>query len=246
MKRLWGLVLLFAALSADAGTLNIVGNTAWVRVRHVIDGDTFITEHNERVRLLGINAPEIAHDRTPAEPLGYQAKAVLRRWIQGKTVHLIFDTVRRDAYGRWLAHVELRDGRWINGMLVRQGLAFVYTFEPNHRRTKRLLQLEAEARKERLGIWRTARFRVLEAERVLRSHVGQFRLVVGTVKNAHRWRCRLGRLAISVPRRARQWFSEPFFPPEGSRILVRGKIRAARNGTLYLAIYSPWDWQLLR
>ena len=37
-------------------------------VKRVIDGDTFVLESGEHVRLIGIDTPETIHSRRPAEP----------------------------------------------------------------------------------------------------------------------------------------------------------------------------------
>lgn len=242
MRISWALcAFLLSAASAPAASVNVLAAGEWARVKHVIDGDTFITSKNEHVRLLGINAPEIAHDDEPGEPLGEMARAWLQKRVQGRLVQLVFDVQRRDGYGRLLAQVFLRDGSWVNGELVARGLAHVYTFEPNHRFAARLLALEEQARKARRGIWRTGRFAVVDARRVGRRMIGQYRVVQGIVQRPRRWRFRLGRLVVSIPRKARGWFEGPPRLREGMHVEVRGVIRMGRKGTLYLAVHSPWD-----
>lgn len=81
----------------------------------VLDGDTFDVGQcgsgGERVRMLGINAPEIAHppDPTPSECWGDNAAAELRRRIEGRRVLLTFDQNCTDVFGRTLAYA------WIPG-----------------------------------------------------------------------------------------------------------------------------------
>lgn len=82
----------------------------------VLDGDTFdigqCGDAGERIRMLGINAPEIAHppDPTPAECWGDNAASELRRRIEGRRVILTFDASCEDLYGRTLAYVWLDVG----------------------------------------------------------------------------------------------------------------------------------------
>ena len=75
-----------------------------VEVRCVIDGDTFSVGRcggeGERVRLLGINAPEIEHDGQPAECYGDDARVVLNQMIGNETVWLSFGSECQDQYGR--------------------------------------------------------------------------------------------------------------------------------------------------
>lgn len=93
------------------------------RVTRVIDGDTVVLENNERVRLLGINAPEIENRYHPGEPGGLDAKKWLQAKLQGRNVYLEHDQQKYDHYRRILAHLYLPDGEHINLSLVEKGLA---------------------------------------------------------------------------------------------------------------------------
>ena len=58
-----------------------------VLVRSVLDGDTIDVATVGRVRLLGIDAPELAHGHGTAAPFAYEAREklaslVLRRWVR--------------------------------------------------------------------------------------------------------------------------------------------------------------------
>jgi len=230
-----------------AGTFSQIGSSRWVTVAHVYDGDTFKTRSGEKVRLLGINTPEIAHSSSPGEPLGIKAKQELQSLLQNKLVQLSFDEERRDDYGRLLAHVYLRNGTWINGRMVEAGLAHVYTFAPNFRHTEKLLELERLARSNRLGIWRSDRFSVLAAGSVDEGTIGQFRVVRGRIASVSKngWGFRLGNLSISIPRAHRKWFKSIPALKKGDRIVVRGKIRTSNRGRLFLALHSPFDLEIM-
>lgn len=234
-------LLLCVAGSADAGSLSVVGQSRWVEVGRVIDGDTFRTRAGEKVRLLGINTPEIAHDRQPAQPYGMDAKRQLEQLISGKTVRLQLDRDKKDNYGRTLAQVYLRDGSWINALLVRNGLALVYTFAPNFRWAQQLLNEEAVARRDMLGIWKSEQFKVLEARDVTARLIGQFRLLRGRIKASGPFRFQLGKLTITIPRSSRQWFAPSHMPKDGQQVIVRGRIRTSTGGGLFLALHSPYD-----
>ena len=230
------------AESAFSGTFSIISHDRWVTVGRVLDGDTFRTSHGERIRLLGINTPEIAHENSPAQPLGHAATQALKRMIDGQTVRLAFDKQRKDAYGRTLAQVYLRGGLWVNGELVRLGMAHVYTFTPNFRWASRLLALEKAARRARLGIWANERFRVLDADRIRASHLGQFRVVRGRITRIrkNRFSFRIASLNVSIPRKYRRWFMPPPRLRVGEEVIARGVIRGASSG-LYLALHTPFD-----
>jgi len=231
----------------QAGTLSVVGKMRWVQVAYVYDGDTFRAASGEKVRLLGINTPEIMHGSEPGQVMGNEATQALKRMLAGQTVRLAFDKERRDVYGRTLAQVYLHNGTWVNGKMVQQGFAHVYTFTPNLRWASRLLELERSARKQRLGIWNTKRFSVIPANQVKKSRIGQFHVVTGTINHINRngFGFRLAGLNVSIPRKYRVWFKLPPRLQTGQAVTVRGMIRAGRKGSLYLALHSPFDLETL-
>jgi micrococcal nuclease len=123
-------------------------------VARVIDGDTLVLQGGVRVRVLGIDAPEMEKNGQPAEFLAHKAKAVLSDLTRGQRLHLEYDRQRYDHYGRLLAYLFLPDGTFINAELVRQGLARVYFHPPNERYRDRLLAAQREALEAQRGVWR--------------------------------------------------------------------------------------------
>jgi len=234
-------LLLFAAGASQAGTFSVIGKSRWVNAAYIFDGDTFRTRSGERIRLLGINTPEVAHNAQPEQAYAKQAKRRLTQLILGKTVQLRLDKEKKDKYGRTLAQVYLRDGRWVNNILVDEGLAHVYTFAPNFYWADALLRTEKMARIDMRGLWKSSRFRVLNASEASSGHIGQFRLVRGYADAVTPWRFRLGSLSISVPRKSRRWFTPADLPHKGQKVIVRGMIRASSTGHRFLALHSPFD-----
>jgi micrococcal nuclease len=127
-----------------------------VLVRVVFDGDTIDVASMGRVRLLGIDAPEVGHRFDGAAPFGREAKERLTSLIAHRWVRLEFDGRREDVYARHLAYVLLEDGTFVNALLVKEGLARVSTRVPLARLDE-LRRAEAEARDHRRGIWSTTR-----------------------------------------------------------------------------------------
>ncbi len=119
----------------------------------VIDGDTVVLEGGARVRFLGIDAPEMERDGSPAEYLAHQSKDFVADLIQGKTVRLEYDRERYDRYGRLLAYLFLPDGAMVNLAVVRQGLARVYFQAPNLRYQETLNAAQQEAMAAGRGLW---------------------------------------------------------------------------------------------
>jgi micrococcal nuclease len=112
-----------------------------VLVRTVIDGDTIDVATIGRVRLLGIDAPEI---RRGDERL---TSLLLHRWVR-----LEHEGAALDAYHRRLAYVMTEDGQFVNALLVREGLARVSARVPLTR-LRELQQAEAHAQELRRGMW---------------------------------------------------------------------------------------------
>lgn len=124
-------------------------------VLRVIDGDTLVLDRQEKLRLLGIDAPETEHTRRKggAECFGKEASAHVRELVVGRRVRLEFEPGElRDRYGRTLAWVQLGDGTSLNETLVRQGYARVYRHMPRSRRDA-FQAAEREARRAGRGLW---------------------------------------------------------------------------------------------
>lgn len=131
-----------------------------VRVVSVSDGDTFdaLTDRGERVRvrLLGVDAPELAHGRQPAQCGAAQAKKVLQRLLGERRVVLRTDPVSEsvDRYGRRLGYVEVA-GEDAALVLLQAGVAAAWhpagTVPPT--RFGVYLAAELAARNSKAGSW---------------------------------------------------------------------------------------------
>lgn len=127
-------------------------------VERVVDGDTIVVTgqgmDKESVRLLGIDAPEVARAGKPSMHFGDQAKAYLAGRLSGKPITLKFDgTEQRDQYGRMLAYIYLNDSECVNVALVRDGMAYAHRNYPNALQGT-LEQTETQARAKDIGLWR--------------------------------------------------------------------------------------------
>jgi micrococcal nuclease len=122
----------------------------------VVDGDTInvrIGTRIEKVRYIGMNAPELHHPTLGEQPGGREAAAVNRRLVQGQTVRLELDVQESDKYGRVLAYLYVGD-IMVNAELVAQGYAQVMTIPPNVKRQDLFLTLRHEARLLQAGLWK--------------------------------------------------------------------------------------------
>lgn len=126
----------------------------------VVDGDTIdvvINGMRERVRLLGIDTPEVARPESgrAAECHADIAEAFTASLLpEGTRITLTRDVVGRDHYGRMLAYVHRRDdGVFVNFELARQGHADTLHIEPNGIHRVTLAEAVAQARRDRAGLW---------------------------------------------------------------------------------------------
>jgi micrococcal nuclease len=145
-----GVGFFLALLLLDQGTLA----SQWRQVRWVDDGDTVVLSDGTRVRYIGINAPEIAHETRPPERFGPEARAFNRKLVYQKPVRLELDRERQDQYGRLLAYVFLKDGTFVNAELVRAGHAYYLFRTPNTKYDQLLLRLQRDAMAKRVGLWK--------------------------------------------------------------------------------------------
>lgn len=133
-------------------------------VTHVVDGDTIdvtVGGARERVRLTGVDTPEVAHAGTPdrpgnpAECFADAAAAFTAGLIPpGTPVRLERDVVSRDDYGRLLAYVyRAGDGVFVNDELVRQGYARPLSIAPNVTHRERFVTAARLAEHAEVGLW---------------------------------------------------------------------------------------------
>jgi len=140
-----------------------------VLVEKVIRADTFILASGEKIRLIGLNAPDppprqkvqapnnelgVPFDlpEDPTTSLEREALEFAKRLLQGQYVRLEFDAQKKDKDLYTLAYAFLPDGTFVNTEIVRQGFADLSIQPPN---TKYLSQLKAayqEARREKRGL----------------------------------------------------------------------------------------------
>lgn len=138
------------------------GPTERARVLRVVDGDTIIVMvggREDRVRYIGIDAPESVRPEFPVEPFGTEASAANAALVGGRTVLLERDVSDRDRFGRLLRYVWLETPDrplFVNFELVARGFATAVTFPPDVRHVDLLRAAEREARAGARGLWSVA------------------------------------------------------------------------------------------
>ena len=147
-------IFLVVAVGLGSTALPASPRSLVATIQHIADGDsvTALSDNNTklRIRLLGIDAPEVAHDKKPGQPYGEDARDYLDRLIGGKTIRV--DVYGRDQYNRVLAI--LLDGPMnVNLVMVAMGYAEVYRGAPCVAQCQELEAAEAKARQDRVGMW---------------------------------------------------------------------------------------------
>src|SRR5436190_3665552 len=141
--------------SGDGGEAAPSGHSVRAKVVRVVDGDTIVASidgQDEYVRYIGVDTPETVKPDTPVQCYGPQASAENHRLVEGTTVRLVFDSERRDVYGRLLAYVH-RGSRFVNATLVRSGYARALTIAPNTAHAALFRRLQARAGQAGRGLW---------------------------------------------------------------------------------------------
>lgn len=136
------MVLLMAVAGQAAGIIS-------GKVVHIADGDTvtLLTSGNRQVkiRLYGIDCPE------KRQAYGNRARQAVAAMIAGKDVRV--RNMGIDRYGRVLGMITGPAGQDVNGAIIQQGMAWVYTRYCKAPECRAWRRVEAEAQAVKRGLW---------------------------------------------------------------------------------------------
>ena len=154
------------------------------RVSHVHDGDTVRLDDGRKVRLIGINAPELARDDMPGQAFAAEARDSLKAAISSNDnrVGLVYGADRHDRYKRTLAHLFTPEGENLQAQLLLQGMAAAIAHPPNTAYTECYARQEKSARCQGAGIWSNPQQAIIEATGLDAGSRG-FHLVTGKVEH---------------------------------------------------------------
>ncbi len=125
-------------------------------VDYVVDGDTFVLQTGEKVRLIGVDCPESQDPNKPVEYWAGEATAYLAKLIGDKTVRLEYGDERADKYGRLLCYVRVDDTVLVNLEIIKNGYGMAY-LRFAHPREQEFLEAELTARRQAIGMWASPR-----------------------------------------------------------------------------------------
>jgi len=153
-----------------------------VKVSYVYDGDTVKLSDGRRVRFIGINAPEMSHHASRAQPYAEAARSSLLEVLEtnGDMLSLQYGAEHKDHYGRLLAHAYVGDEKNVAVRLLKQGHATTLVVPPNTSAADCYRQVEFEARSAGRGIWQLAAYQA-RAAGSLRGETRGFHIVRGRI-----------------------------------------------------------------
>jgi micrococcal nuclease len=163
---------------ADAKIVDIKPGYGFNAVKTVYDGDTVVLVDGRKIRLLGINTPEVQHLDKLADAGGDEAKEWLTDKLKNTKVRLEGGVEKTDKYGRTLAHLFTEKKDHINLQLVAAGLAVVNIYPPNLHYVDELVKAQNQAEQAKLGIWQRPEYAAMPVASLTEAgHPGWTRLV---------------------------------------------------------------------
>jgi micrococcal nuclease len=162
----------------DAKIVDIKPGYRFYCVKTVYDGDTVLLEDGRKIRLLGINTPEVQHKNKVADAGGEQARLWMIHKLQHVKVRLETDVEKTDKYGRTLAHLFTEKKEHINLSLLKAGLAAISIYPPNLLYVNEMVAAENKAEQDKLGIWQRPEYAPIPVGNLTETgHPGWSRMV---------------------------------------------------------------------
>jgi len=224
------------------------------KVQYVHDGDTVVLKNGDKIRLIGINTPEVASQQKnktqKAEPYANAARDYLKQRLHKNTnIQLQLGENKKDRYGRTLAHIFLDSGENIQAALLKQGLASAIVIPPNDSLANCYLKIEQQARCQKLALW-SQKTHVLLSQQVTPSTKG-FHLVQGKVTrietNRHGiWIKLTGNVTLGIRPQNQQLFDiQRITSLTDKVILARGWLNKDKNNRPYMRIKHPLSLEIV-
>jgi len=217
-----------------------------VVVRYVHDGDTLHLTSGEKVRLIGVDTPELARKSRPNQAFAVQARDRLRQLVRNSSnkLALRLDTEHLDRYGRRLAHLYTQNGSSIAAQLLQEGLATLLAIPPNLNGLDCYAKIETQAQKTQRGVWQLPLYQAIHSTELPRN-ARDYRRVYGEVvrigEGRHNlWINLVGQVAFRIQKNELHLFNA-LKPREllGKTITARGRLYEHR-GELRMRLRSPY------
>lgn len=126
--------------------IGISDSSLTVEISKAIDGDTIQTSTGQKIRYIGINAPEAL------QPYGQEATDFNIHMVVGKRVHVTYDQQQKDQYGRILGYVSI-GSVFVNLEMVKKGWALAESIPPDTLHQQDFENAEKAAKSSCRGLW---------------------------------------------------------------------------------------------
>lgn len=154
-------VLVFGKLFYDFFIKTPSSKSVKCNVSNIVDGDTIeviLNNKKIRVRLTGIDTPELYDKNRRITSDGQIAKDILTKILCDKVVYLEFDENKKDKYNRFLCYVFLEDGTLVNLLLLQKGIAKTMICKPNIQYQIMFENAERYAKENKIGLWKNEEY----------------------------------------------------------------------------------------
>jgi micrococcal nuclease len=223
-----------------------------VTVSRVYDGDTLTLSDGRKIRLIGVNTPELAQKnskgrQTSDQPYAQQARQATASFVKHSSALVIYpDSELRDHYGRWLAHIYNQSGDSLEQQLLQQGLAYHVAVPPNLSLAECFARTERRAREAQLGLWGKQGIPAVTAKFL---EQGGFQRVQGTVTDVQvgkHWRLRLDdRLTVMLYSEHQHRFQKSWFLGlQGKAVEIQGWVYKVK-GQWRIKLETPYGLEFL-
>lgn len=236
--------LLGAGISTSSYAQNALSCPSFVAtetatIRYVHDGDTVHLNDKRKVRLIGIDTPELARRKrkhiTPEQPFALEARDYARDLISqyGHQVRLMPGIEKTDHYGRQLFHIQLSDGSLLQSRLLKAGLAIAYTTPPNQQLSACYQNNEQLAREKKSRIWANLKYQTIPVNKLNSKHKG-FHIITGKVRHIGEskkafWLNFYGNFSARIDKRDLKYFNTPLQQFLEQQLTIRGWLRHYKN-----------------
>ncbi len=207
-----------------------------MRTGRVYDGDTVELSDGRKLRLIGMDTPEIGHGHKPSQPLAQAATDALRKLLAtSPRLHLRYDAEPHDRYKRMLAHIFLHNGTSVTAALLEQGLATTLVIPPNVWNLACYQAAERRARTARRGIWSLPAYQPIDAT-ALPAKAAGFHIIQGRVLRVGKsrksiWLNLAGDVALRIAREDLPYFKGyDLERMENHKVLARGWLHPQKSG----------------
>jgi endonuclease YncB( thermonuclease family) len=211
-----------------------------VVIRSVTDGDTLVLSDGRKVRLLGINTPEVGFGGKASEPYAIDAKEYVESlWQAERSAKISIGRQQEDKYGRVLAHVFIGEINVVEQLLTK-GWGFANIRPPDLELAACYADIAAKAQQTNLAVWANSAF-YSDSRADL---AGGFTVLSGKLVDVNvsgrNWWLRLDGDAVLLINKASQaYFSrQDLRDMLGKKITVQGWLAPRRGQTK--AEYANW------